>query len=159
MLWRRIAWMSFRRGLATNLNTLGQLGRAVVCRERQIPIEPVRHCLIPREGRAADIRNLDVLLLSHQQYDQSRHGHATHSGERPPKCSSIVHVEARRAINSSARVTTTSPTMTESPPVCGSVLHDPTIRLSALLLQHSSQAKTYVTRGRCLGHTKHDLAV
>ena len=91
MLWRRIAWMSFRRGLATNLNTLGQLGRAVVCRERQIPIEPVRHCLIPREGRAADIRNLDVLLLSHQQYDQSRHGHATHSGERPPKCSSMVH--------------------------------------------------------------------
>src|SRR6267378_8634256 len=49
--------------------------RPTVCRECRIPIEPVRHHLIPREGRGADIRNLDVLLLSHQQYDQSRHGH------------------------------------------------------------------------------------
>src|SRR6266404_8654976 len=48
--------------------------KLVVCRERQIPIEPVRHYLIPREGRGADIRNLDVLLLSHQRYDQSRLG-------------------------------------------------------------------------------------
>src|SRR5882757_3058815 len=46
----------------------------MVCRERRTPIEPARHHLIPREGRGADIRNLDVLLLSHQQYDQSRHG-------------------------------------------------------------------------------------
>jgi len=49
--------------------------KLVVCRECQIPIEPFRHHLIPREGRGADIRNPDVLLLSHQQYDQSRHGH------------------------------------------------------------------------------------
>src|SRR6267378_4521909 len=41
----------------------------MVCRECQIPIEPVRHHLIHREGRGADIRNLDVLLLSRQQYD------------------------------------------------------------------------------------------
>src|SRR6266403_4518634 len=45
------------------------------CRECQIPIERVRHHLIPREGRGADIRNLDVLLLSHQRYNQSRLGH------------------------------------------------------------------------------------
>src|SRR6266852_3490605 len=49
--------------------------KLVVCRECQIPIEPVRHHLIPREGRGADIRNLGMLLLSHQQYDQSRLGH------------------------------------------------------------------------------------
>src|SRR5437016_14450419 len=49
--------------------------KLVVCRECHIPIEPVRHHLIPWEGRGADIRNLDVLLLSHQQYDQSRLGH------------------------------------------------------------------------------------
>jgi hypothetical protein len=52
--------------------------KLVVCRECQIPIEPVRHRLIPREGRGADIRNLDVLLLSDQQNDQSRHGHETY---------------------------------------------------------------------------------
>src|SRR5215472_4698784 len=32
----------------------------------QIVSVAVRHHLIPREGREADIRNLDVLLLSHQ---------------------------------------------------------------------------------------------
>src|SRR5690242_21104675 len=40
-----------------------------------MPIEPIRHHLIPREGIGADTRNLDVLLLSHRQYDQSRLGH------------------------------------------------------------------------------------
>jgi hypothetical protein len=39
------------------------------------PSNPSGHHLIPREGRGADIRNLGVLLLSHQQYDQSRLGH------------------------------------------------------------------------------------
>jgi hypothetical protein len=39
-----------------------------VSRECQIAIEPVRHPLILREGRGADIRNPDVLLLAHQQY-------------------------------------------------------------------------------------------
>src|ERR1700686_1202658 len=41
---------------------------------------------------------------------------ATHWVDRPPRCSSTVQVEARRAINRAARVTTTMPTMTQSPP-------------------------------------------
>src|SRR5215470_7231048 len=69
----------------------------------------------------------------------SRASTATQSGDRPPKCSSTVQVEARRAINRAVRVTTTMPTMTESPPVCGSALYDPTIRLSPLLLQRPSK--------------------
>src|ERR1700751_4351247 len=36
----------------------------------------------------------------------------------------MVQVEARRAIKSAARVTTTMLTMTQSPSVCGSVLYD-----------------------------------
>src|SRR6266566_4570052 len=54
----------------------------------------------------------------------SRGSTATQSGDRPPKCSSTVQVEARRAIKRAARVTTTMPTMTQSPSVCGSVLYD-----------------------------------
>src|SRR5579864_5983807 len=40
---------------------------------------------------------------------------ATHPGDSPAKCSSTVQVEARRAINRAARVTTAMPTMTQSP--------------------------------------------
>ena len=36
----------------------------------------------------------------------------------------VLQVEARRAIKRAARVTTTMPTMTHSPSVCGSVLYD-----------------------------------
>src|SRR5207245_6660885 len=36
---------------------------------------------------------------------------ATHPGDSPAKCSSTVQVEARRAINTAARVTTTIPTI------------------------------------------------
>src|SRR5215471_3451909 len=39
---------------------------------------------------------------------------ATHPGDRPPKCSSMVQVEARRAINRAACVTTMMPTMLPS---------------------------------------------
>src|SRR6202040_2505278 len=42
---------------------------------------------------------------------------ATHPGDSPAKYSSTVQVEARRAINRAARVTTTMPTMTQTPPV------------------------------------------
>src|SRR5437762_5756333 len=53
----------------------------------------------------------------------SRVSTATQTGDRPFKCSATVQVEARRAINRAARVTTTMPTMTQSP-LCGSVLYD-----------------------------------
>src|SRR5258707_8389522 len=48
---------------------------------------------------------------------------ATLTGDRPFKCSATVQVEAGRAISRAARVTTTMPTMTQSP-VYGSVLYD-----------------------------------
>src|SRR6266446_6988266 len=53
----------------------------------------------------------------------SRVSTATQTGDRPFKCSTTAQVEADRAINRAARVTTTMPTMTQSP-VCGSVLYD-----------------------------------
>src|SRR5215469_15249285 len=53
----------------------------------------------------------------------SRVSTATQTGDRPFKCSATVQVEAGRAINRAARVTTTMPTMTQ-PPVCGSGLYD-----------------------------------
>src|SRR6516164_2465273 len=55
---------------------------------------------------------------------RSRGSTATQTGDRPFKCSATVQVEARRAINRAARVTTTMPTMTQSPSVYGSVLYD-----------------------------------
>jgi len=66
----------------------------MVCRERPIPIEPVRHHPIPRAGRAADIRNLDVLLLAHQQCDQSCHGRVTQpstASKRTPLNFRVAH--------------------------------------------------------------------
>ena len=48
----------------------------------------------------------------------SRGSTATQSGDRPPKCSSTVQVEARRAIHRAARVTTTILIMTQCARVC-----------------------------------------
>jgi len=53
-----------------------------------------------------------------------RRSTATHPGDSPAKCSSMVQVEARRPINKAARVTTTRPTMTQAPSGCVSVLYD-----------------------------------
>lgn len=55
----------------------------------------------------------------------------TGQGDRPPKCSSMVQVEARRAIKRAARVTTAMPTMTQSPSVCGSVSYDSYVNVPA----------------------------
>src|SRR5579863_10458789 len=52
----------------------------------------------------------------------SRGSTATQSGDRPPKCLSTVQVEARRAIKRAARVTTTMPTLTQSPSVAKSAV-------------------------------------
>src|SRR5260370_26413105 len=62
----------------------------------------------------------------------SRGSTATQSGDRPPKYLSTVQVEARRAINTAACVTTTNPTMTQSPSVSVSVLYDSYVNDAAL---------------------------
>src|SRR5262249_6655875 len=84
----------------------------------------------------------------------SRGSTATQSGDRPPKCSSTVQVEARRAINRAARVATTMPTMTQSP-CCGSVLYDSYVnhRVKKILLDSIQRAfqRFGIGRGKLLG--------
>src|SRR5215469_10521635 len=65
----------------------------------------------------------------------SRGSTATQSGDRPPKCSSTVQVEARRAIHRAARVTTTMLTMTQCARVVSFAQYH--VACSAMFFRHN----------------------
>src|SRR5579859_5538209 len=68
---------------------------------------------------------------------------ATHPGDSPAKCSSTVQVEARRAINRDARVTTTMPNMTQSPPLPASPHEARSCRVSFVLALPAHRATSH----------------
>jgi hypothetical protein len=84
-------------------------------------LDPLHHChgFLPFIRQFGDSFARRIRHRNDQGHDSRTSFHITPE-DRP----SMVQVEARLAINGAARVTSTMPTMTQSPPVCASVLRD-----------------------------------